>query len=322
MFKLLPLIFILFLSLTTGAAPSCQAIFERKTTQDFLAQINEKYGHIFYQKSIDENIQKSFYLSKKIKLYKLARMLKKLEKRSDSYDAHDISQFVFKLDRLAFADTILNNPELSAQVSKRDQLILSEARRSVLTDGIVKYFEIDQSHTTFWKKMLFYLSESTSWKYWRWTQAMIYMPKLMGVSLPKDLAEKLLIDGLDEHRAELERYVPAVKSRAYFNSFSKLYNSAVVAALLTVVPYMTHSYYVEQMKIGEANAAQILQPLVKTTEDMAQINYLDMKESGAVEKYIEAYTVKYGTAPSLEQVSQAKKVIHQRLISEAGSSES
>jgi hypothetical protein len=205
---------------------------------------------------------------------------------------------------------------MAHNLSKKDLVILTEARRSVLKDGIIKYFEIDQSRSTILKKVMFYLSETISWKYWRWTQAMFYMPKLSGLSLPKELAEKILLEGIDKHRAELERYIPAIKNRDYFNSFSKFYNSAVLISLLTVVPYLTHNYYVEQIKIGEANAAEILSPLVQTTQDMAKVNYLEEKEQGALEKYIEAYTLKYGSTPSEQDVKQVKVVLHAKILAE------
>ncbi|MGZ3726755.1 MAG: hypothetical protein ACXWPX_10185 [Pseudobdellovibrio sp.] len=321
MIKFVSTLFLMFSLMFSGvaahaAAPMCQALFERKSAQEMLEQINDRYEQAFYKNTPDENIQKSFFLAKKYKLWRLKRMFKQLAKNASSYDKYDINQFVYKLDQLAFADTVLNDPETSKNLSARDLQVLSEARRQVLADGIVKYFGIDQNRTGFWKQAIHYLSESASWKYWRWTQAAFYMPKLVGLSVPPELAEKLLLDGIEPHRAELERVIPNVRNREYFNQFSKFYNAAVLVSLLTVVPYMTHNYYVEQMHKGDAQAAQILQPLVQTTDDMSKINYMEQEESGAVEKYIDSYTAKYGSAPSADQVQQVKVVIHARILAE------
>lgn len=139
------------------------------------------------------------------------------------------------------------------------------------------------------------------------------MPKLVGVALPPELAHKILLEGLSAHRTEVERYLPQIRNRSFFNTFSKVYNMALIASLFTVVPYLTHDFYQEQIKIGEANALQVFAPLLHTTQEMAKVDQLMQKEVGALEKYVEAYRQEYGSEPTSEQIETAQQLIRKKL---------
>ena len=298
-------------SLSTQAQPQCLALFKRESAIEILTTINDKYSNALFNESVDENIQNSSGFFRSYKLFKLKRMFKNLEKNGSGFDKFELASFVYKLDKLAFADAVESN------LSFTEKKVLSEARRSLVNEGIIKHFGLGNQKNGFFKKLGFYFSESISWKYWRWSFAWVGMPKLVKTSLPPELAHKILLEGLAPHRAEVERYLPQIKNRGFFNAFSKAYNIALVTALFTVVPYLTHDYYQEQMKIGQENAVQVFAPLLHTTDGMAKVNQLMMKELGALEKYIAAYTQKYGHEPTSQEIEAAKKMIKTKLANQA-----
>lgn len=309
-------LFLIFFTFSAGATLQCRSLIAPPTSQEFLQELNEKYAQRFFTNTPQEKFKSSFYLTQKYKLFRLKRMLRNLEKNAKGFDDYDLNKFVYKLDRLAFADTVANDPLSGRKYTRSELTAVADARRTLLADGIIKYFGIDTTRSTLWKKSMHVLGQAVSWKYWRWSQAAFYMPKLMGKSLPPELAEKILLEGLDRHRAEVERYIPAIRGRAYFNQFSRFYNTTVLVALFTVVPYMTHNYYVAQMQAGERNAVTMMAPLVETSDQMARTNFLEQREQGALEKYAEAYTEKYGVEPTTEQLEEVRVVIHEKIMSE------
>lgn len=310
MFKYFLALFFLVFSLSTQAAPQCLDLFKRESAIDILTAINDKYTNTIFDKSLDENIQNSSVFSRSYKLFKLKRMFRNLEKNGSGFDKFELSSFVYKLDKLAFADAV------ESKLSGTEKNILSESRRTLMSDGIVKHFGLTNPKSGFFRKLGFYFSQGVSWKYWRWSFAWMGMPKLVGTALPPELAHKILLEGLDAHRAEVEKYLPQIKSRGFFNTFSKVYNLALIASLFTVVPYLTHDYYQEQVKIGQQNALQVFAPLVHTTQDMAKVDQLMHRELGALEKFIEAYQLKYGEEPSIAEINAAKEAIKIKLSSQ------
>ena len=295
--------------LSVQAAPACLELFKRESAVEILTTINEKYSQTIFNTAIDENIQSSSALLRSYKLFKLKRMFNNLEKNANGFDNFELASFVYKLDKLAFADAVDSN------LTFTEKNILSEARRSLLNEGLTKHFGLSDQKSGFFKKFGYYFSQSISWKYWRWSTAWVGMPKLVGTSIPPELAHLILLEGLDAHRAEVEKYLPQINNRKFFNIFSRVYNVALITSLFTVVPYLTHDYYQEQMKLGQQNALQIFAPLLTTTKEMAQVDQLMQKEVGALEKYITLYTVKNGQEPSPEHIEAAKKAIKAKLAS-------
>lgn len=302
---LVNILFLILFTLNTWAAPKC-SIYFAPSAVDILTEINQNHENKIFQNSIDENIQNSFWLSRAYKLFKLKRILKNLEKEGANFDQFELNKFVYKLDMLAFSNAA--EPKLS----KYELEVLSEARRSVLQQGIARFFKLDKPKTGF-KKYLSYLTPAVSWKYWRWSTAMLGMPKLVGTSLPPELAHKVLIEGLETHRAEVEKYLPQIRGRQFFNLFSKSYNMAVILSLFTIVPYMAHDYAQVQMEIGNDRAIQIWQPLVKSTQEMALVNQISEKEIGALENYISLFTTKHGRVPDQNEIELARQIIRTKL---------
>lgn len=307
-------LFSLLFSIGAGAQFRCQSVFRDKTGIEIVESLNLKYDSIFFQSEVSEQIQKrSFPGIRSFKLFQLRRQLKDLGKNGDGFDAFDLDRFVYKLDRLAFADLATKDQLVAEKLSKNDLLLLSQVRRTLLKDGVAKHFGIDQyaPKSGIFKKSYDTFMQAFSWKYWRWTQSPIMMPKLVGLSIPLELAQKIAWEGLDKHRTEVEKYFPAVKNRQTFNQLSKLYNYLVLTSMLTVVPYYTHEYYVEQIKLGEARAEQMLIPLVKTTEEMSKIDYAEQKELAALEKYVQTIETKENRKMTEAEIELVRIRIHQ-----------
>lgn len=307
MFKSILLLLIFLAGLSTQAKISCSALLQRHSSIEIFSIINDRYSHTLYKNSLDEIIENSSAIARRYKLFKLRRMLTHLEQNGSGFDRFELSSFVYKLDRLALADAV------ESRLSSTEKNVLADARKSLLSEGIIRHFDLERSKTGLLQKMGVYFSVATSWKYWRWSFAWMGMPKLVGSALPPELAHKILLEGLTPHRAEVEKYLPQIRKRYFFNRFSKVYNWALVASLFTVVPYLTHDYYQEQMKIGEANAVQVFAPLLQTTHDMAKVDQMAQREIGALEKYIEAYKVNFGEEPSVEQIEAAQVLIRKKL---------
>lgn len=282
-------------------------LFERESAVEILSIINEKYSQKLFTSAVDENIQQSSFLARSYKLFKLKRMFRNLEKNGSGFDNFELATFVYKLDKLAFADAV------EKDLSRSEKMVLSEARRSLMSEGIIRHFELDKAKNGFFKKFGYYFSVASSWKYWRWSFAWMGMPKLVGTALPPELAHKILLEGLDAHRTEVEKYLPQIRNRSFFNTFSKVYNFALVASLFTVVPYLTHDFYQEQMKIGQENALQVFAPLLQSTNEMAKLDQVIERETGALEKYVEAYRQKYNAEPTPEQIEAAQLAIRKKL---------
>jgi|GEM_PF-5387287 len=309
MFRFLMFLFFLSVSFNAGAAPQnirrCADFFAapaniKLSATEILTSINDKYSRKLFSQSIDENIQKSSALARSFKLFKLKRMFKNLEKNGSDFNSFELANFIYKLDRLAFAEAVDKN------LSRNEKSILSEARRSLVNEGLIKHFGLNNPKSGFLKKFSQYFSQSVSWKYWRWSVAWMAMPKLVGLSLPPELAHKILLEGLEAHRTEVEKYLPQIKGRAFFNLFSRVYNTALVTAVFSIVPYLMHDLYVEQMNLGIEQARLFLEPLLQNSQEMAQMDQLMKKEIGILDKYIEGYQAKYGLLPTPEQIEAAK----------------
>lgn len=295
--------------MSTQAAPLCSSLFKRNSGVEILSEINERYSQKIFVNKIDENIQKSSFLLRSYKLFKLGRLLKILEKNGSEFDNFELYSFVSKLDKLAFADAV------EGHLSGFEKTALSDARRSLLAEGITKYFDLNNQKSGLFSKVMRGFSQTISWKYWRWASSWLVMPKLVGASLPPELAHRILLEGLDQHRAEVEKYIPAIKYRNYYNQFAKIYTATAITALFTIVPYLTYDFYQTQMQIGKVEAHKILAPLEESSREMAQVDQLMLKELGILEKYIQAYKEKYGTEPSVEQLDQVRQSIKAKIHS-------
>ncbi len=294
----------------------CHGIYQPRTTQALIETLNEEYPGFFYQNSLSENIEKSYWLKKKWQLFKLQRMLKSFDKtvqksivkkaksKSEdklSYlDAHELYSFVYDLDRLLYSKEQIEN--------KQERQVVSESRRRLLLDGVGNYFSISSEKAGFWR----YFSEIFSQKYLRWLAMPSYMSKSVGLTLPIDLAKLVAIDGLEPHRQQVEKYIPAIRTRAGFNQFSSVYNHLVLVSLFTVVPYVSNQFYQEQMKLGDQQAIAMFEPVVQTTAKMAQVDHQQEKIQLMMQIYQNHFLQKYGRLPTDAETSAVQAVLVQR----------
>ncbi|AZZ36959.1 hypothetical protein CIK05_09190 [Bdellovibrio sp. qaytius] len=302
---------LLITTLSAEASFQCLDLF-KKPAAEILEDINNENSNFLYQENISDNFAQSSLIKQKYNLYKLKKMFKELDKQGQKFDQHDLAIFVYELDKLAFANSISDKSELNKKLTYSDKKTLSDVRRRLLMDGISKYLPIPKSNTGFWRKFFYYFSEAFSVKYLRWTTAQLWMPKLYGPQIPLELAKKIALDGLEAHQKEVEKYIPSVNRKAYFNAFSKTYNILIVTSLFTVLPYLTHDFYVEQMKIGEQAAVQMLNPIVESTREMANTDYILQKEEMTLEIYAQKFTEKHGRAPTDQELNLVRERLHNK----------
>lgn len=302
--------------MSAGAQSRCSVVHSPPSAKRMLDDLSERYPQFFYQNSPTEDIETSFFLAKQWRLFKFNRMLKDLNKNGSKFDDYELADFVYRLDRLAFAHAAENNPELNRKLTAREKQALSESRRALLMDGIAKTFQFNKKKSGLFSKAYYYFSQSISWKYWRWPNAPLCIPKLVGISMPVELAKKIAWEGLEAHQDEVEKYIPAIRTRAGFNQFSRIYNWTLLTSVFTIVPYTAHAYYEAKMEEGRELAHQQLAPLVQTTEEMAQVDYVLELEIGAIEKYKVAYRNKHKRELTEEEMKQVQAAIHQKLTQE------
>lgn len=287
----------------------CQYLF-RNQVEDVLQKLNETQAHFLFEKEITENIQQSFFIKKKYQLWKLQKLLKEYNDKHEDYDSFELYRFVYKLDRLVKAETLFNlSGSNEVSMAPEDQYVLSEARRQVLYEGLKNSFNFEERKSGFFNKFSFYFSKLFNDKYWRWSYAAIWTPELVGASLPVELAQKIIWDGVPTHRDEVAAYYPLIRTRAGFNQFSKIYHRLVIVSLFTVFPYMIHDYHQQMQKEGSEQAVAMLKPLIQSSEDLKSRDYVKESIDLAVQNYVKLYHDKYPdqkmTEEQLQQVRQA-----------------
>lgn len=311
--KLLLSCLITFVCVGAEAQLRCQDVHRPVEAKEWLNSLNEKYDKILFEISLEENIEQSFLPIKKYRLFQLRRMLKDLNKNGSRFDSYELEDFVYRLDKLAFNRKSNENADLENKLTAKDKQILSDVRRALLADGIVKTFGLESKKSGMWRKFYGHFSKAFSWRYLRWLSP-LKLQKMVGIALPLELAQKIAWEGIDAHRGEIEKYLPKIRTRAVFNQFSKAYNVLVLSALLAVVPYLTYDFHQESMAQGQAVASQSLEGLVQISGELAKVDQLMEKELGALEKYKVGFARTYQREPTALELQEAQNSIHDKIM--------
>ncbi len=139
--------------------------------------------------------------------------------------------------------------------------------------------------------------------------------KIVGISIPVELAEKIALDGLDAHRAEVEKYLPKIRNKAVSNQFSRVINSLMLSALITVGPYLVYDNYITEAKNSEVQAVQQLSALTQISERLAKVDDQMQDELATLEIYRVDFAEKYHREPTARELQAAQKSIHATVIS-------
>ena len=283
--------FIAFLfTINTVASPlQCSNLFQspERGSIEFLAnqidQINESKGQgLIFSESLNQKLQSRDYnqpLFKKVisryYRFKIKRILDKINDMDQNIDTaanidrYELDIMVDKLLRLSF----LNDPNVFKESSIADRNIIFNARKAILSQGLVNYLFKD-SRQSFKKetkvKIIFELIlKPFKDEYFRWSYAFLIAPKLKGSVLPSALAEKILIDGIDAHRAELQPYLTTVHGKFIFNKLSSFYNWVIVISLVSIVPVSMY-YYNQARDAGIKKAVSQLTNVELSTRKAAE----------------------------------------------------
>jgi len=280
---------ILFTINTVASPLQCFNLFQNyeRGSIEFLAdkidQINEFKGQgLIFSESLNQKLQSRDYYQpvfKKITSryyhFKIKRILDKINemdqniKTTAEVDRYELDILVDKLLKLTF----LNDPEVFKESSILDRDIIFNARKSVLSQGLVNYLFKDVRQTfkkeTKIKIVFELILKPFKDEYFRWTYAFLVAPKLKGSVLPAALAEKVLLDGLDAHRAELAPYLKTVHGKYVFNKLSSFYNWFIVLSLVSVIP-VTLYYYHQARDEGIDKAVKQLSAVELSTRKAAE----------------------------------------------------
>lgn len=277
-------------TLNTVASPlQCFNLFQsvERGSIEFLAdkidQINELKGQgLIFSESLNQKLQSRDYyqpLFKKIVSryyrFKIKKILNKINEMDQNIeptakiDNYELDILADRLLKLSF----LNDPEVFKDVSILDRNIIFNARKSVLSQGLVNYLFRDtrQSFKKETKIRIIFevIMKPFKDEYFRWSYAMFVAPKLRGSVIPSALAEKILIDGLDAHRNEVTPYLMTVHGKFAFNKLSSFYNWFIVLSLVSIIPVGLY-YYKEARETGVKKAVNQLSQVEASTRKTAE----------------------------------------------------
>lgn len=307
---------LIFGFMSAEAAPQCSFVFsetiKEESSKENLDSISQKMDQFIFSGS-PENLQDVFknspWFLQKYKTWRLKRLLNQIHDL-DSMSEFDVSVFAYKLDQLVLMQAAESSPEFLKKLSSSEKIILSAARRSLIENGLIdfmKVFKDENTSSVFWQKLNKAFSVAFDYQYWRWMNP-FYMSKLVGASLPPELAQKIALDGLNAHRAEAEKYLPLLKTKNYFNQFSKIYNYTILISLFTVFPYMTNYYYEQKVAQGAQSAVAALNPLkLRSEELLTSIRSHHTLMEVQIQNYQELYKAKYGHLPTDEQMQKVRE---------------
>ncbi len=292
------IICIFLINFSAVAQQQCRNLF-KDTAEEIIVSVNKQFNQIIFEQSLRENIEQSFWLKKVIKLRQLNSLLKNFDKKSQDYDVYELKRFVYKLDRLAFANYIETAP--GYPISRQERVALSDIRRGLLYDGLIKTLDLNQSKSGVLSRVLVILQEALSEKWWRWTYATIWSPQLVNYSIPIELARKVALEGYAAHSDEVAQYYPQMNRRDVFNQFSKNYRMLAIASMFTVFPYLIHDAYVTKMSESAQQAVALFQPLADYARDLAQVDQVEKSAQEALAIYRQDYKLDHNGHDISEQ---------------------
>lgn len=309
--KSFSLLFIFLINLSTAVAQQqCLSLF-KDTAEEVIVSVNKQSNQALFDKSLQESIEQYFWFKKVIKLRQLNSLLKNFDKNGQDYDVYELKRFVYKLERLAFANYIETAPEYS--ISRQERVALSDMRRSLLYDGLIKTLDLKQSKSTVLSRILFFLQQALSEKWWRWTYATIWSPQLVDYSMPIELARKVALEGYAAHRDEVAQYYPQINRRDIFNQFSKNYRMLTVIAIFTVFPYLVHDAYVTKMNESAQQAVELFKPLENYASQLAQVDQVEKSAQESLVIYRQDYKLNHnGQDISEQHAAQAYQYFYNR----------
>lgn len=301
--------FILMMSFNSGAAGlRCFNLFSKNEqgtieyNAEFLDLLNTQADGALFQKklsdSLETNLDDQNIFSQGVARYrafKLRRLVKKLNE-AGNWDRYDFENYSKKIERLSF----LMDNSIAKNMSSRDQVLYRQAQHSLLAKGLENFFFDKQSKVNPSVRQKIFQSIMVPFKdiYMRWTYAWMLMPKLNGAVIPVDLAMKVLWEGVDAHRAELQPYILRAQTKNFFNTFSVVYNWSLVTAIFVGLPIYSHYVYQDIQVRGNEQIKVLFQPLVEQSQAAAQKDYVEVSKTLMRKNFYESFQAKYEREPT------------------------
>lgn len=220
-------------------------------------------------------------------------------------DIYFIDKIATKLEKLSF---LMIRP--SEQLSLQDRIIFKQTQHSLLSKGLSGFLfhdlPVQPSLMAKIKKAIF-----TPFKdiYFRWIYALAYMPKLNGSTLPYELAEKILWDGIDSHREELAPYLKTTYQKSFFNVFSSAYNWILVGTLTVGTYNLTTDLYYNVYLRGQQQAVELLTPTLEKSNKLAETDFREYSLQRDIENFKKQFELKYQRQPSPQELAYIESLI-------------
>jgi len=265
------------------------------------------YQQSYYKPSF-KKVAKTYYQRK---LKSILNELNKMDQNTDStatIDQYELDILIDRLLRLSF----INDPSINNQLSTYDKNIIFNAKKSILSYGLLNYFfkDIRKMYKKETKiKIIFELIlKPFRDEYFRWTYAMLIAPKLRGSVIPAALAEKILLDGLEAHRDELKPYLTTIHGKHIFNKLSSFYNWFIVFSIASIIP--AGMYYYNQIKQDGINkAVKQLHEVELSTRKTAEITPEQIAAQFHLANMVNNLQIKYNRKLTSEEIEVIKKYI-------------
>jgi hypothetical protein len=208
---------------------------------------------------------------------KIAKLKAAFKELRGSTDRDDLLVFSHKLDQLAFLKDHQALQMISKLAPREVEIMYSQARRSVLTHGLEKFFlENSPPHSRPIPRFALKVwNEMWKTKYWRWTMVWMSIPQLRNAILPPDLALNVLLHGTEAYKAELAPYRVNAYFKSYFNILSSAAHKSLIMVGISLGPALGYAYY-EMQQIGASQMAIQMQANEDASKKLADTDFASL----------------------------------------------
>lgn len=331
---MLKILFILIFSLVTihseASGLRCFDLFatnqanSKKESAQFYAEaldsLNEKYNHFLFKENLADILEPKtqdapFFERTKARYqaYKLRKTIKALfdfdtySNRKADIDIYTLEKLAVKIEKLSF----LSDESVTEKMTISEKILYRQAQHSLLSQGLAKFLFSNEPLPPPSKLKKIYKLIMTPFKdiYFRWTYALVILPKLNGATIPLEVIEKVVWEGYEQNKSLLEPYLLKTQSKYFFNIFSTSYNWIMAGTILFGVGQFVNSTYYDVYIQGQVKAEQMLSPNLEQSEKMATKDWQQYQQEKRLENFLTEFKLKYQREPTSEEMQMIQKLI-------------
>lgn len=335
------LIFFLMVFQTQAASLSCLSLFNsnetsvktstsqreaiRQATMAYarsLDELNNQHQNFLFKENLQNLLQPDFskldFLDKTkalYKSYKLRKILKQLfaydpilnSKNDGSINTYDIENLAVKLEKLSF----LMDQSAYEGLPYTEKVLYKQMQHSLLTKGLTDFLFSDQPQTSSSKIKIILDKIMTPFKeqYFRWSYALIKMPKLNNALIPYEIIQKVILNGYENSQLELKPYILKSNAQSIFNNFSTAYNTFILSSAIFAISQLAYSTYTDIYIPGQIHAQQMLEPGLKQSEELAKTDFEKLSNDLRLNYFIIEFKKQKHRDPTTKEIEMARQLI-------------